>query len=87
MSDPLLNNKTRNKICLEDFEIFPSGLYYLSTLYKGNNSNIYLAHNKISLYVIKAIFVGDITKGKISEKMVKKLVNEKKISNVLIIPS
>ena len=83
MSDPLLNTKTRNKICLEDFEIFPSALYYLSTLYKGNNSNIYLAHNKISLYVIKAIYVGDISKGKISDKMVKKLVNEKKISKRL----
>lgn len=80
MSDETLNTKTKKKICLEDIEIFPSNLYYLSTLYRGNSSNVYLMHNKMFLCVVKSVFIGDSNKAKVNDKLVKNVINEKKIS-------
>ena len=55
LSDKELNKKTKKKLCLEDMEIFPINLYYLATLVKGKINNLYLVHNKIYVYIVKAI--------------------------------
>ena len=57
LSDIKLNKKIKRKLCTEDMEIFPSNLYYLWTINKGNSNNVYLVHNKIYVYALKAIYI------------------------------
>ena len=84
LSDPLLNNKTKIKLCLEDIEIFPKNLYYIATLHQGALSNIYLVHNKIYVYIMKAIYIQTFYQASAFEgKAVRNVLNEKDASKVL----
>ena len=80
---PQLNEMTKNKLCLEDIEIIPNGLYYISTLYQGSYSNIYLVHNKISIYVVKEISIINVNKSYSNDKVVSRIINEKKAAKRL----
>ena len=83
MKDPILNDLIKRKLCLEDIELFPNNLYYLSTLYNGKYSKIYLAHNKIFFYTIKAIYI-DNQKKKNRKNIISLCIqNEKKASKRL----
>ena len=86
MGDSKLNKKTKRKLCLEDIELFPSNLYYLQTLHRGKESNIYLVHNKLFLYIVKAIYIGCYNKNDAKGKFISKLINEKKASKRLDYP-
>ena len=79
MENPKLNDLTRNKLCLEDIEIFPTTLYYLGTIIKKKYHNIYIVHNKLCIYVIKAISIPEINKTNQKEMIITKLVNERKL--------
>ena len=84
LSDRILNNKTKIKLCLEDSEIFPKSLYYIATLHKGSTSNIYLVHNKIYVYVMKAIYIKKYYEASAFEgKAVRNVLNEKDASKLL----
>ena len=84
LTDPELNKKTKKKLCLEDMEIFPSSIYYLTTLHKGSASNIYLIHNKIWVYVMKAIYIQNYYQASTFEgKIIPNVLNEKSASKVL----
>ena len=84
LSDPMLNNKTKIKLCLEDIEIFPKNLYYIATLHQGALSNIYLVHNKIYVYIMKAIYIQTFYQASAFEgKAVRNVLNEKDASKVL----
>ena len=84
LTDGELNKKTKRKLCLEDMEIFPSSIYYLTTLHKGSASNIYLIHNKIWVYVMKAIYIQNYYQASTFEgKIIPNVLNEKSASKVL----
>ena len=84
LSDPLLNNRTKIKLCLEDIEIFPKNLYYIATLHTGTLSNIYLVHNKIYVYIMKSIYIQTFYQASAFEgKAVRNVLNEKDASKVL----
>ena len=84
LSDPLLNSRTKKKLCLEDSEIFPKDLYYIATLHKGSTSNIYLVHNKIYVYIMKAIYIQTFYQASAFEgKPVRNVLNEKEASKLL----
>ena len=84
LTDAELNKKTKRKLCLEDMEIFPSTIYYLTTLHKGSASNIYLIHNKIWVYVMKAIYIQNYYQASTFEgKIIPNVLNEKSASKVL----
>ena len=84
LTDAELNKKTKRKLCLEDMEIFPSSIYYLTTLHKGSGSNIYLIHNKIWVYVMKAIHIHNYYQASTFEgKIIPNVLNEKSASKVL----
>ena len=86
MSDSQLNKKTKKKLCLDDMELFPGNLYYLQTLHRGKESNIYLVHNKIFLYTVKAFYIGCYNKTEAKGKFISYLINEKKASKRLDYP-
>ena len=50
----------KKKLCLENSEILPKDLYHIQSIYKGKNSNIYLVHNKLSIYILKAVYIGGL---------------------------
>ena len=77
------NNLIKRKLCLEDIEIFPKNLYYISTLHNGKQSKIYLVHNKIFLYIIKAFYVDYQKKKNPNNILSKCIINEKKSSKRL----
>ena len=84
LSDPILNKKTKKKLCLEDMEIFPKNLYYIATLHKGTTSNIYLVHNKIYVYVMKAFYIQKFYQASAFEgKAVRNVLNEKEASKIM----
>ena len=84
LSDIELNKKTKRKLCIEDMEIFPSNLYYLCTIYKGNTNNIYLVHNKIYVYALKAIYIENYYQSNTFEcKAIPNGLNEKCASKIL----
>ena len=84
LSDPKLNQRTKKKLCLEDMEIFPSNLYYITTLYRGATSNVYLVHNKIYVYVLKAIYIQNYYQASAFEgKSTPNVLNEKSASKRL----
>ena len=84
LSDPLLNSRTKKKLCLEDSEIFPKDLYYIATLHKGSTSNIYLVHNKIYVYIMKAIYIQTFYQASAFEgKPVRNVLNEKEASKII----
>ena len=87
LSDPILNKKTKKKLCLEDMEIFPKNLYYIATLHKGTTSNIYLVHNKIYVYVMKAFYIQKFYQASAFEgKAVRNVLNEKEASKIMDSP-
>ena len=77
LSNSNINNLIKEKLCLEDIELFPSKLFYISTLYNGKNSKIYLVHNKIYFYVIKAIYVDYQNRKNAKNKISCCIINEK----------
>ena len=84
LSDPILNKKTKQKLCLEDMEIFPKNLFYIATLHKGTTSNIYLVHNKIYVYVMKAFYVQRFYQASAFEgKAARNVLNEKEASKIM----
>ena len=84
LSDLTLNNKAKKKLCLEDNEIFPSSLYYISTLHKSKTNNIYIVHNKIWIYIMKAIYIPNFYLATASEgKMIPNILNEKWASRII----
>ena len=84
LSDPILNSRTKIKLCLEDIEIFPKNLYYIATLHKGTSSNIYLVHNTIYVYIMKAIYIQTFYQPSAFEgKPVRNVLNEKDASKTL----
>ena len=84
LSDPKLNKRTKKKLCLEDMEIFPSNLYYITTLHRGATSNIYLVHNKIYVYLLKAIYIQNFYQASAFEgKSIPNVLNEKSASKRL----
>ena len=83
LSNSNINNLIKEKLCLEDIELFPSKLFYISTLYNGKNSKIYLVHNKIYFYVIKAIYVDYQNRKNAKNKISCCIINEKKASKRL----
>ena len=84
LSDPKLNKRTKRKLCLEDMEIFPSHLYYLATIHKGYTNNIYLVHNKIYVYALKAIYIQNYYQSNTFEcKVIPNGLNEKCASKIL----
>ena len=84
LSDPLLNSRTKLKLCLEDIEIFPKNLYYIATLHKGPSSNIYLVHNTIYVYIMKAIYIQTFYQPSAFEgKAVRNVLNEKEASKII----
>ena len=84
LSNPEMNKKTKRKLCLEDMEIFPSNLYYITTIYKGHTNNIYLVHNKIYVYVVKAIHIQNYYQSNTFEcKIIPNGLNEKCASKIL----
>ena len=87
LSDIKLNLKTKRKLCIEDMEIFPSNLYYLATINKGPTYNIYLVHNKIYIYVLKAIYIQNYYQSNTFEcKIIPNALNEKTASKILDSP-
>ena len=78
-----LNELIKEKLCKEDIELFPGNLYYLSSISRSDKSNIYLVHNKIYLYSIKAIYIGNYNKNKPIGKFIPYVINEKKASKRL----
>ena len=76
LQNPKLNDFIKNKISLEDKSINLEDLYYLSFLGKGKYGNVFLVHNTISLYAIKAISKVAAEKQK---NGIQFLLNEKKI--------
>ena len=86
-SDIKLNQKTKTKLCLEDMEIFPSNLYYLATINKGQINNVYLVHNKIFIYILKAIYIQNYFQSNTFEyKVIPNGLNEKNASKILDSP-
>ena len=84
LSDINLNKKAKKKLCLEDMEIFPSSLFYLETLHKTKSSNIYLVHNKIWVYIMKAIYIQNYYLSTASEgKVIPNILNEKYASKII----
>jgi serine/threonine protein kinase/CRP-like cAMP-binding protein len=83
LSNSNINNLIKEKLCLEDIELFPNNLYYISTLYNGKHSKIYLVHNKIYFYVIKAIYVDYQKRKNPKNKISSCIINEKKASKRL----
>jgi len=84
LSDLSLNKKAKKKLCLEDIEIFPSSLYYISTLRKNKTSCVYLVHNKIWVYIMKAIYIQNYYLATVSEgKMIPNILNEKWASRMI----
>ena len=84
LSEPILNKKTKQKLCLEDMEIFPKNLFYIATLHKGTTSNIYLVHNKIYVYVMKAFYIQKFYQASAFEgKAVRNVLNEKEASKIM----
>ena len=84
LTDAELNKKVKKKLCLEDMEIFPSSIFYLTTLHKGTQSNIYLIHNKIWVYVMKAIYIQNYYQASTFEgKIIPNVLNEKSATKVL----
>ena len=84
LSEPILNKKTKKKLCLEDMEIFPKNLFYIATLHKGTTSNIYLVHNKIYVYVMKAFYIQKFYQASAFEgKAVRNVLNEKEASKIM----
>ena len=82
MSNPYLNKKIKQKLCLENSEIIPKDLYHIQTIYRGKNSIIYLVHNKIYIYILKAIFIGEFNYSN-HNKIIPRIINEKKASKRL----
>ena len=65
-------------------EIFPSSLFYLTTLNKGCTGNVYLVHNQIYVYVLKAIYIKDYYQSSTFEgKTIPNVLNEKDASKRL----
>ena len=84
LTDVELNKKVKKKLCLEDMEIFPSSIFYLTTLHKGSTSNVYLIHNKIWVYVMKAIYIQNYYQASTFEgKIIPNVLNEKSASKIL----
>ena len=84
LSEPILNKRTKQKLCLEDMELFPKNLFYIATLHKGTTSNIYLIHNKIYVYVMKAFYVQKFYQASAFEgKAVRNVLNEKEASKIM----
>ena len=84
LSDSKLNKKVKKKLCLENGEIFPSSLYYLTTLHKGKTTDVYLVHNKMWVYVMKAIYIQNYYLATASDiKMIPNILNEKNASRVI----
>ena len=84
LSEPILNKKTKQKLCLEDMELFPKNLFYIATLHKGTTSNIYLVHNKIYVYVMKAFYIQKFYQASAFEgKAVRNVLNEKEASKIM----
>ena len=84
LSEPILNKRTKQKLCLEDMEIFPKNLFYIATLHKGTTSNIYLVHNKIYVYVMKAFYIQKFYQASAFEgKAVRNVLNEKEASKIM----
>ncbi len=84
LSDIKLNKKIKRKLCTEDMEIFPSNLYYLCTINKGNSNNVYLVHNKIYVYALKAIYIENYYQSNTFEcKAIPNGLNEKCASKIL----
>ena len=84
LSEPLLNKRTKQKLCLEDMEIFPKNLFYIATLHKGTTSNIYLVHNKIYVYVMKAFYIQKFYQASAFEgKAVRNVLNEKEATKIM----
>ena len=84
LSDSKLNKKIKKKLCLENDEIFPSSLYYLTTLHKGKTTDVYLVHNKMWVYVMKAIYIQNYYLATVSEiKMIPNILNEKNASRII----
>ena len=79
-----LNKKAKKKLCLENGEIFPSSLYYITTLNKSKTNNVYLVHNKIWVYIMKAIYIQNYYLATVSEfKMIPNILNEKLASRII----
>ena len=84
LSDQKKKKKTKQKLCLEDMEIFPKNLFYIATLHKGTTSNIYLVHNKIYVYVMKAFYVQRFYQASAFEgKAARNVLNEKEASKIM----
>ena len=84
LSDLSLNKKVKKKLCLENSEIFPSSIYYVNTLHKSKTTNIYLVHNKIWVYIMKAIYIQNYYLATVSEgKMIPNILNEKLASRII----
>ena len=84
LSEPILNKRTKQKLCLEDMELFPKNLFYIATLHKGTTSNIYLVHNKIYVYVMKAFYIQKFYQASAFEgKAVRNVLNEKEASKIM----
>ena len=84
LSDSKMNKKVKKKLCLENSEIFPSSLYYLTTLHKGKTTDVYLVHNKMWVYVMKAIYIQNYYLATASEiKMIPNILNEKNASRII----
>ena len=65
-------------------EILPSNLYYLATINKGPINNIYLVHNKIFIYILKAIYIQNYYQSNTFEcKIIPNGLNEKNASKIL----
>lgn len=73
LGNTFIHSYIRNKIMIEDSEIFLKSLFYSSTLYKRRNSNVYIVHNKISLYALKAVHFNDKDK-----QVIPNIINERK---------
>ena len=84
LSDKHLNKKVKKKLCLENTEIFPSSLYYITTLHKSKTSDVYLVHNKLWVYAMKAIYIQNYYLATASEgKMIPNILNEKCASRII----
>ncbi len=82
MANPHLNKKIKKKLCLENSEILPKDLYHIQSIYKGKNSNIYLVHNKLSIYILKAVYIGGFNFSN-QNNIIPRIINEKKASKRL----
>ena len=84
LSDVELNKRAKKKLCLEDTEIFPKSLYYLTTMNKNKTSDLYLVHNKIWVYIMKAIYIPNYYYTNSSEgTMIPNILNEKTASRII----